>query len=596
MFRKLDFQKKLFISFSLILLIVLFLSGYIFVNYNTSLLKQNIETSSMDSLISIQNQLDDDLAGMDQMLKAVHSASEFTNLVFSIEEGDPNYFARHPLETDLAHSILISYLTARNVNSTFIYVSQYYDSLRISNSSHKTRLLPKQSIAVLPQIKEGLSTDEYQLYYPPHMNPWSAVSESVYSVVRPIRDTFHTYGVLEYQKNTEDLNELIENAAVTDIQQFSIMGGDGEVYYTYSDSGENAILDPKLTEKVISNKKGLYYLDNYTLLCYIRSPLTGWSLIIERDITPPLSDISRFSLIIYISYFLALCILLLFLYIITRNLARPLRTLKDNLSVLEMDQDIHLPMASGNNEVTILTAAIEEILNKLRLQNTLLITARKRAMQAHFEAMEAQLNPHFLYNTLSVIGACGLESGSRTVPKMCAELSNLLRYSITYTHKNVLLRNEIKNIQSYLYIMKIRYEQMLDYTWEIDETLLDLEVPKLIFQPIVENCFQHGFSDTPPPWHIKIKISQDGTNWHGAFSNNGTPFAIDKMEYLENRLQYYKDHMHEEQEADFASGKTGFGLENTILRLYIYYKGLETFQVYREPPDYTTIEIGGPLK
>ena len=90
------------------------------------------------------------------------------------------------------------------------------------------------------------------------MNPWSAVSESVYSVVRPIRDTFHTYGVLEYQKNTEDLNELIENAAVTDIQQFSIMGGDGEVYYTYSDSGENAILDPKLTEKVISNKKGLY--------------------------------------------------------------------------------------------------------------------------------------------------------------------------------------------------------------------------------------------------------------------------------------------------------------------------------------------------
>lgn len=102
----------------------------------------------------------------------------------------------------------------------------------------------------------------------------------------------------------------------------------------------------------------------------------------------------------------------------TNNLTKPLRTLRNNLSVLETDQSIALPTNSGNNEVIILTAAIGEILNKLRRQDKLLINTRKRAMQAHFEAMEAQLDPHFLYNTLSVIGACGMESGNRTVPKM----------------------------------------------------------------------------------------------------------------------------------------------------------------------------------
>lgn len=348
MFKKLDFQKKLFISFSLIILLILFSSAYIFVNYNTSLLKENLETSSMDSLISIQNQLDDDLMGMDQMLKAAHASPDFKDLAFSIPQSPLNYFSQHAFETDTAHSILVSYLTTRDKYSTFVYVSQYYDSLRISNSSYKTNILSKESIAALPQVKEGLAASQYQLYYPPHIDAWSS-QDYVYSVVRPIRDTFHTYGVLEYQKSVSDLDKLVENAAISDIRQFSIIGENSSTYYQY-DSSENYYTSvPGLMKKITSGDKGMYYLDDTTLLCYVRSPLTGWILAIERDIDPLLLNIRKFVFIIFASYFLAFCLLLLFLYIMTRSLTRPLRTLKDDLSVLEMDQDIQIPRLSGND-------------------------------------------------------------------------------------------------------------------------------------------------------------------------------------------------------------------------------------------------------
>lgn len=135
----------------------------------------------MDSLIALQNQLDDDLIGMDQMLKAVHAFSEFKELAFSIPESPLNYFSQHPLENDTAHSILVSHLTTIDKYSTFVYGSEYYDSLRISNSSYRNQVPSKEVLASLPQVKEGLSTKEYQLYYPPHIDAWSTEQGYVYS-------------------------------------------------------------------------------------------------------------------------------------------------------------------------------------------------------------------------------------------------------------------------------------------------------------------------------------------------------------------------------------------------------------------------------
>ena len=105
---------------------------------------------------------------------------------------------------------------------------------------------------------------------------------------------------------------------------------------------------------------------------------------------------------------------------------------------------------------------IKELMEQIKKDETALRRTELRALQA-------QINPHFLYNTLSVIGMTGLASGNTDVSDMCTELSQLLRYSLSYTGQSVLLSQEIDNARHYLYIMKIRYEDDLKYEWQLDD-------------------------------------------------------------------------------------------------------------------------------
>ena len=290
-----------------------------------------------------------------------------------------------------------------------------------------------------------------------------------------------------------------------------------------------------------------------------------------------------------------------FLMVLTRNLTQPLRQLTDKLTVLEPGENISAIPGSSDNEIIFLTNAIQGYLSEIYDQNQRLTEQRKRTLIAHYDAMEAQLNPHFLYNTLSVIGMTGLASGNMDVSNMCTELSQLLRYSLSYTGQSVILSQEIDNARHYLYIMKIRYEDDLEYEWQLDDSLNSITVPKLILQPLIENCFQHGFHqagvEISPPWKISIRSHCDDTRWYLSISNNGAPFPEEKFAALHQKLSGFTFTGNQDMDYENTFRHQGYGLENTILRFHIYYRGEEYFHVSRNDSDnLTTVTIGGPLK
>ena len=161
------------------------------------------------------------------------------------------------------------------------------------------------------------------------------------------------------------------------------------------------------------------------------------------------------------------------------------------------------------------------------------------------------------------------------------------------------LEQEIANAGSYLYIMKMRYEENLEYEWELDDSLSKISVPKLILQPLVENCFHHGFQQTEqeilPPWRIRIKTFQDEYYWYLSVVNNGLPFKEDRLKELLARLEQFRFPEYEERTEDTLRAQPGFGLENTILRLSIYYHGEQYFQAGTADNGDTAVIVGGPL-
>ncbi len=154
-----------------------------------------------------------------------------------------------------------------------------------------------------------------------------------------------------------------------------------------------------------------------------------------------------------------------------------MRQLKEKLEKRGLESNVDLEVVTDNNEVTMLSETIENILNQIHIQNQKTDFDERTCFESSYEHFGSTDEPAFLYNTLSVIGTYGLENGNLTVARMCGELSNLLRYSMNYQNKTVSLQEELDNIRDYLHIMELRYEHMLECTWDLAVLKEDIQVP-----------------------------------------------------------------------------------------------------------------------
>ena len=155
------------------------------------------------------------------------------------------------------------------------------------------------------------------------------------------------------------------------------------------------------------------------------------------------------------------------------------------------------------------TNEIEEMLNvynkmirhikKITEDKLSLMREEERAnalkIQAELNALQQQINPHFLYNTLEMINLNLLKYGDFSTSKVIGNLSKIFRYSISRANETVALCDEIENTKNYLSIWDIRFPGRFKFIWDIDENLLNRKTLKLILQPIMENCFFHAFDN-----------------------------------------------------------------------------------------------------
>lgn len=586
------FQFKLYITYSVILSLILALAMFVFFSYNSTLLQENLEELVKEVSSMTCTRMEELLNDMDQQLKQLHASADFMNLAKELSDHDyeEDYFSRNAIKASEFRNNFTSILVTRSFGSSIAYISSQYNNMHVSISSQKQYSVANEELESLGIFQKAVESDAYQIYLPPHNSYWEE-DKQVISVLRPVSDMFYTYGVLEYDCSVEEFNKIVEVSEEGRMYDLYLFDQNGSFLYTTD--RENIGMN-KIKDVLSEMGEDKTIISGNEIFTGKQSELTGWSVIISRDISDYQQEQkSLLSLICLI--FLGGCLLLLFvLYYVTSKLMYPIQELRSNLLKHRGDEEIQLEIPESSDEIVMLGTTIEMMFNRMYRQNQLLLQTRERAQKAHMDAMEAQLNPHFLYNTLSIIGAYGMESGNRTVMQMCTELAQLLRYSITYTSEQVPLSYEMDNLRHYLYIMKMRHEHMLECSWELEDALDDVKVPKLILQPIVENCFQHGFKGVPPIWKIHIRSWKDDSYWHVAVSNNGHIFEEKQKVQLQERIKKIQESFHGEGDWNIGE-RQGYGLENTVIRLNLYYQGDERFRIISKD-DWTTVEIGGKIK
>lgn len=613
MLRKNSFQKKIFIYYFVLLTAVIFLATTIANLYISRVLKQKEHTNMQQLNTMISTQLDNVIKEMDTLSLQVIFSKQIQDILYNAKQYDTqklNYFDTNRLSRSRAQEILLSINSTRDIarrisiynnNQNFISVGTVTEDPNAIYTTLKTRTWDEQLL------------DEGKKYIlrPPHPDGWisSADTINVISLERPVHATLSASAwESSYYQQSQPTGEilgfveiqqpysLIQNICQTDnIPNYKVIVSDQKGNLIYP----KQLGDGELIYYLNAAKQGKAantdsYTKNDELITSTVSQQTGWSVITaqpESDFMKPVYKIQHWILGFSFLLFTVTLVLILF---ITKSLTTPIRELRRSLKNISLNNlSLDIDTTGENNEILLLSQAFHETLNRLNESVNQTIEARTSEAHAHLMALQAQMNPHFLYNTLMSLSSIGVETGNREIVTICAQISDMLRYTASYRNKKVTLADELKHAENYLNLIKRRYEDLIEYEMEIDDPILLITVPKLILQPLIENCINHGFKDSRPPWKILVKGYIADNCWFMQITDNGGGFKLEYLNELNEKLNQYRNSIIQ-GDIPMQLEVSGMGILNIFIRLHIQYQENAVFEIHNnEDSTGATIIVGG---
>jgi sensor histidine kinase YesM len=255
------------------------------------------------------------------------------------------------------------------------------------------------------------------------------------------------------------------------------------------------------------------------------------------------------------------------------------------------DLHIDVPIHHKNDEIGLLGKMFSQMIENLRIlisKNMEILEKEKLVRELELKALQSQINPHFLFNTLNIISKLAYIEGAEKTSELTVSTSNLLRYNLRKLDEPVTLWDEVQNAKEYFAIQKARFRERITFELDIDEDCLDQIIPCLTIQPLLENAFVHGIEAMESGAVIKLSVQKIEGFIKIQISDNGA--GMD--EKVRQAIL---------QSPSYSFGKatghsTGLGMENVLRRLRLFY-GIENIvDIISQPNQGTTIILTLPKR
>lgn len=362
----------------------------------------------------------------------------------------------------------------------------------------------------------------------------------------------------------------------------------------------------ELTDAAIEAKRGrnvekykVYYEDTIELHEYISTYI--YSLNNEQfkenaESYKTLSNSLQYMEVLSIIIFILLAITdIVIIALICNTITIPLKNLAKAADLVSHGNfTVELPPADSGDEVEVVTRAFNRMIVSIqayiaRLRQSM---EKERAMKeqerqmkekelmmethlkdAQLKYLQAQINPHFLFNTLNAGAQLAMMEGADRTYEYVQNMAAFFRYNIKKNNDVVSLRDEITLVDNYIYILNVRFSGEIGYEKKIDEEWLDVKVPSMILQPIVENSINYGIRDITWAGKITLSVYLGDREVCVSIRDNGVGISQDKIEKIMNSKL---------RESDVSSDSNGIGLDNVIGRLRLLYEKESVMDIFCE--------------
>ena len=591
-----NFQKKILQSYLIIIVggLVLFYTLVAVMVRESSL--KTAERNQISMCIKVSQQLESFMVEMRnvgfQVMMNSRLIQDFGT--FSDDKANDNYYGDHIVDHINAVSALADINGIQRIATRISVFNRYGDyvssGVMPQSKAYADNVL--RSHMDLDEIISRLVLNDGHIYVEgPHPDYWnSKVGYEMISLYCPLGNKIQDdmYGIIEIQ---QDFQKLVKTLLPGLDQDMAVLLFDSsgrcifnsmesicppEYYdFYYSQASKNPDSRYGFCRIKVGNRAQEQYLSAGI------SETSGWMAVMVRNKSSIVNVIQDIQKVIILAIFVFMVLSAYMAYRISLKMTRPINDMIVSAqSISWSNLDMKTLEGNDENEIMALNNTFKETLKRLSKSMQLELGARLNALQS-------QMNPHFLYNTLSVISASADQQ--EKVERMCSRLSDMLRYSTVYEEEsNSTLEDEVRHTENYLELMKDRYEENLIYNIEEAGELERVKVPRVILQPIVENCFKHGFGENGFPWIIHVAVTASYGHWRIHVRNNGRPFQEKDLTELNEKVE------------GFLKGEqkkiSGIGLTNTIIRLRLLYEEQVEYEIYTGNDGYTYVVLKGNYK
>lgn len=542
------------VFFSLLAGIVVFVT-----TYRASMI-QNVKTSSDQAAVQVERIVDNYMDDISSSLKLIEG--------FFLEEDpvrDVNLNHMADIRSDV--TAITSYDPETGELTGAWTGHKVFKKDALANLSFNKEEMPELGEIVIsrPHV-ESLLLNEY---------PW------VVSISTRIRQADGTEQIVVLDSRFSQIASYVDTVGVGSHGYCFIMDQDGTIIYHPQQQLIFAGLKEENTQNMTAHSDGSY--EENSLIYTIRTRKgSSWRIVAVSFVDELIEGRLKDCLILLAGLLLiVLAATIVSSVVLSRYISRPIHSLNKAMGEFEANAEgFSYEPIYGSLEVTSLSNAfghlvirIQELMNQVRNEEIVLRKTELRALQA-------QINPHFLYNTLDSIAWMCEEGRTKDAVEMVNALARLFRISISKGHELIPVEKEVEHAKSYLQIQKFRYKNQFQYSFDVQESCLHYYCNKITLQPIIENAIYHGLNRMIDEGFIEIKIFEDGGDVVFTVEDNGVGMTKEQCESI----------LHKE-----VKGQTGgIGIKNVNDRVKIYFGEQYGMKIESELDEGTKVSIRMP--
>lgn len=400
---------------------------------------------------------------------------------------------------------------------------------------------------------QAIEADGRNVFVQAHHNEYLETNKerTIFSVARLIKDIDRkkTIGILKIDIDSSRIADILRNVNLNAKSKMIVIDEQDDILYA-TQAVTNRVKKQLLQEKdLVKDGKEEFSVTRFAI------DGTDWNIHVLISKSDYNAQINKVKQTVISIYFLVLVVAALLYAYLSKRITIPLKIIRKKMKQVEQ----------GDFSVRFHSKHLDEIgelgdsFNEMTIKLDHLIESEYKAViaaqKAEYRAMQSQIEPHFIYNVLNGMLGINRQGDTKLLEEIIVKFSSLLRY--VTEHKNfVTVREEISMVDKYCWIQKLRLQKRLQYTIDIDETILGFEIPKLILQPIVENAIIHGIEPKGDPGEVVIKGENRESHIRFIISDTGVGFdseqqreeksvgldnVVNRLRLLGNEVEYQID-------------------------------------------------------